>query len=68
MNATAVPFIINSDNFIEELSLLSFSYLGGMSPYISLKIKKRYYEHHIIEAHKYLITWISDDIFLKNSG
>jgi hypothetical protein len=25
MNATAVSFIINSDNFIEELSLLSFS-------------------------------------------
>jgi hypothetical protein len=25
MNATAVPFIINSDNFIEELSLPSFS-------------------------------------------
>jgi hypothetical protein len=45
----------------------SFSYLAGMSPYISLKIKKRHYEHHMIEAHKYLITWISDDIF-KNSG
>ncbi len=29
-----------------------FSYLAGMSPYISLKIKKRHYEHHIIEAHK----------------
>ncbi len=41
----------------------SFSYLAGMSPYISLKIKKRHYEHHMIEAHKYLITWISDDIF-----
>ncbi len=39
------------------------SYLAGMSPYISLKIKKRHYEHHMIEAHKYLITWISDDIF-----
>ncbi len=39
-----------------------FSYLAGMSPYISLKIKKRHYEHHMIEAHKYLITWISDDI------
>ncbi len=54
------------------LSLLAagfpcFSYLAGMSPYISLKIKKRHYEHHVIEAHKYLITWISDDIF-KNSG
>jgi hypothetical protein len=34
-----------------------------MSPYISLKIKKRHYKHHIIEAHKYLITWISNDIF-----
>jgi hypothetical protein len=45
-----------------------FSYLAGMSPYISLKIKKRHYEHHMIEAHKYLITWISDDIFFKNSG
>jgi hypothetical protein len=42
--------------------LKSFSYLEGMSPYISLKIKKRHYEHHMIEAHKYLITWISDDI------
>jgi hypothetical protein len=40
-----------------------FSYLAGMSPYISLKIKKRHFEHHMIEAHKYLITWISDDIF-----
>jgi hypothetical protein len=30
----------------------SFSYLAGMSPYISLKIKKRHYEHHMIEAHK----------------
>jgi hypothetical protein len=29
-----------------------FSYLAGMSPYISLKIKKRHYEHHMIEAHK----------------
>jgi len=44
------------------------SYLAGMSPYISLKIKKRHYEHHMIEAHKYLITWISDDIFFKHSG
>ncbi len=46
----------------------TFSYLAGMSPYISLKIKKRHYEHHMIEAHKYLITWISDDIFFLNSG
>ena len=45
-----------------------FSYLAGMSPYISLKIKKRHYEHHMIEAHKYLITWISDDISFENSG
>jgi hypothetical protein len=44
------------------------SYLAGMCPYISLKIKKRHYEHHMIEAHKYLITWISDDIFFENSG
>ncbi len=29
-----------------------FSYLSGMSPYISSKIKKRHYEHHMIEAHK----------------
>ncbi len=43
----------------------NISYLAGMSPYISLKIKKRHYEHHMIEAHKYLITWISDDIFFK---
>jgi hypothetical protein len=42
---------------------LKISYLAGMSPYISLKIKKRHYEHHMIEAHKYLITWNSDDIF-----
>ncbi len=40
-----------------------FSYLAGMSPYISLKIKKRHYEHHMIEAHKYLITWIRRWIF-----
>jgi hypothetical protein len=45
------------------------SYLAGRSPYISLKIKKRHYEHehHMIEAHKYLIIWFSDDIF-ENSG
>jgi hypothetical protein len=36
----------------EELQLEFFSYLAGMSPYISLKIKKRRYEHHMIEAHK----------------
>jgi hypothetical protein len=47
---------------------IMISYLAGMSPYISLKIKKRHYEHHMIEAHKYLITWISDDIFLKIVG
>jgi len=40
-----------------------FSYLAGISPYISLKIKKSHYEHHMIEAHKYFITWNSDDIF-----
>ena len=34
----------------------------------SKKIKKRHYEHHMIEAHKYLITWISDDIFFKIVG
>ncbi len=50
---------------VDCLCRLSVSYLAGMSPYISLKIKKRHYEHHMIEAHKYLITWISDDIFLK---
>jgi len=48
--------------------LAFFSNLAGMSPYISLKIKKRHYEHHMIEAHKYLITWISDDISFENSG
>ncbi len=47
--------------------IVNFSHLAGMSPYISLKIKKRHYEHHMIEAHKYLITWIGDDSF-KNSG
>jgi hypothetical protein len=48
--------------------ICGLSYLAGMSPYISLKIKKRHYEHHMIEAHKYLITWISDDISFENSG
>jgi hypothetical protein len=28
-----------------------FSHLAGMSPYISLKIKKRHYEYHMIETH-----------------
>jgi hypothetical protein len=51
-----------------KYSTVQYSYLAGMSPYISLKIKKRHYEHHMIEAHKYLITWISDDIFLKIVG
>ncbi len=50
------------------LLFFKVSYLAGMSPYISLKIKKRHYEHHMIEAHKYLITWISDDISYENSG
>jgi hypothetical protein len=54
--------------FILGPTTKGFSYLAGMSPYISLKIKKRHYEHHMIEAHKYLITWISDDIFFENSG
>jgi hypothetical protein len=27
-----------------------FSYLAGMSPYISLKIKKRHYKHHMIRG------------------
>ncbi len=53
--------VANGKNLQSE----KFSYLAGMSPYISLKIKKRHYEHHMIEAHKYLITWISDDIFYK---
>jgi hypothetical protein len=35
-----------------NLQCSKFSYLAGMSPYISLKIKKRHYEHHMIEAHK----------------
>ncbi len=50
-------------------SFLQVSYLAGRSPYISLKIKKRHYEHehYMIEAQKYLITWFSDDIF-ENSG
>ena len=25
---------------------------AGVSPYISLKIKKRHYEHHMIETHR----------------
>jgi hypothetical protein len=33
-----------------------FSYLAGMSPYISLKIKKRHYEYHMIETHIQLST------------
>jgi hypothetical protein len=33
-----------------------FSYLAGMSPYISLKIKKRHYEYHMIEIHIQLST------------
>jgi hypothetical protein len=51
--------------FLKEKKI---SHLAGMSPYISLKKKKRHYEHHMIEANKYLITWISDDIFFLNSG
>jgi len=38
---------------------------AGMSPCISLKIKKRHYEHHMIETHRYLITWISNANFFK---
>jgi hypothetical protein len=32
------------------------SYLAGMSPYISLKIKKRHYEYHMIDTHILLST------------
>jgi hypothetical protein len=54
--------------YLSFITAPEVSYLAGMSPYISLKIKKRHYEHHMIEAHKYLITWISDDISFENSG
>ncbi len=36
--------------------LLNPPYLAGMSPYISLKIKKRHYEYHMIETHIQLST------------
>ncbi len=58
------PFLsLCTEQFRNQQRYEKFSYLAGMSPYISLKIKKRHYEHHMIEAHKYLITWNSDDIF-----
>jgi hypothetical protein len=41
---------------LSSVTTIKFSYLAGMSPYISLKIKKRHYEHHMIEAHKYWLT------------
>jgi hypothetical protein len=44
--------IVNSKGFFME----KFSYLAGMSPYISLKIKKRHYEYHMIETHILLST------------
>ncbi len=47
---------------------LKGSYLAGMSPCISLKIKKRHYEYHMIEAHIQLSTWISGDISYINLG
>jgi hypothetical protein len=42
---------------------------SGQEPIYFIENKKRHYEHehHMIEAHKYLITWFSDDIF-ENSG
>jgi len=30
---------------------VKFSYFSGREPYISLKIKKRHYEHHMTETH-----------------
>jgi hypothetical protein len=60
--------IYSSRLWAMDHGLWFLSYLAGMSPYISLKIKKRHYKHHMIEAHKYLITWISDDISFENSG
>ncbi len=38
------------------LSSREVSYLAGMSPYISLKKKKRHYEYHMIETHIQLST------------
>ena len=38
------------------LKSTNVSYLAGMSPYISLKIKKRHYEYHMIETHIQLST------------
>ncbi len=40
----------------EEWLVERISYLAGMSPYISLKIKKRHYEYHMIETHIQLST------------
>jgi hypothetical protein len=36
----------------EVAKLLFFSSSAGVSPCISLKIKKRHYEHHMIETHR----------------
>ncbi len=36
----------------EQFAEISFPSSAGMSPYISLKIKKRHYEHHMIETHR----------------
>ncbi len=45
-------FFILPDIEHADLPDVNISFLAGMSPYISLKIKKRHYEHHMIEAHK----------------
>ncbi len=42
---------------------INFPSSAGVSPCISLKIKKRHNEHRMIETHIKLITWISDDSF-----
>ncbi len=41
---------------MQRLDTIIISYLAGMSPYISLKIKKRHYEYHMIETHIQLST------------
>ncbi len=45
--------------------ILWSSYLAGMSPYISLKIKKRHYEHHMIEAHNIWLHRLAMIFFWK---
>jgi hypothetical protein len=49
---TGTRFLVLSYFLLIVSMYTVISNLAGMSPYISLKIKKRHYEHHMTETHR----------------